>query len=197
MQKNLYEKTDFITCYISTYGVWLVSLVTEKIPNNLRLLMARRFENEKWDIKHMLEILKAELETKEKSIVTGSSFDDTFEKNHSTSALQQNSKKFTKKPCFFCHRNNHASNRCLKISESSARKSFVKDNKLCFLCLENGHSVKSCSLAYSCHKRKGNHNIAICTYSKDQDSLNTASATNLSNNPNNILLQTAFSCFKF
>ena len=53
----------------------------------------------------------------------------------------------------------------------------------------SGHSVKSCSLAYSCHKCKGNHNITICTYSRDQDSPNTAPATILSNNEYNILLQ--------
>ena len=70
------------------------------------------------------------------------------------------------------------------------RKLFVKDNKPCFISLGKGHSVISCSLAYSCHGCKGNHNIAICTYSKDQDSLNTSSATNLLNNSNNILFQT-------
>ena len=82
--------------------------------------MAKKFRNEKWDIKEMLAILKEELEPKERSIAVGSSFHDTFEKNHSTSALQQNSKKFTKKPCVFYHRNNHASNKCLKISKPSA-----------------------------------------------------------------------------
>ena len=153
--------------------------------------MARKFRNEKWDIKEMLAILKEELEPKERLIAVGRSFDDTFEKNHSTSALQQNSKKFTKKPCVFHHRNNHASNKCLKISKPSARKLFIKYIKLCFLYLEKGHSVKSCSLAYSCHKCKGNHNIAICAYPKDPDSLNTTSAKNLSNNSSNILLQTA------
>ena len=47
----------------------------------------------------MLEILKEALEVKERSIAVGNSFDDIFEKNHSTSALQKNSKKITKKPC--------------------------------------------------------------------------------------------------
>ena len=55
--------------------------------------------------------------------------------------------------------------------------------------LGKGNSVKSCRLAYSCNKCKGNCNIGIRTYPKD--SLNTASATNLSSNSNNILLQTA------
>lgn len=57
--------------------------------------------------------------------------------------------------------------------------------------LEKWHSVRPCSFAYSCHKRKRNHNTGICTNSRDQDSFDTTSATNLSNNPNKILLQTA------
>ena len=163
---------------ISTYGVLLVPLVTEKLPNYLRLLMARKFKNDKWEIKEMLEILKEELVAKERSIAVGSSFYDSCDKEHSTSALHQHTKKFTKKPCVFCNKNNHNSNRCLKISEPSARKTFVKKNKLCFLCLERGHSVKSCSLSYTCHKCKGNPNVAICTYSKEQ----YTAATNLSSN---------------
>lgn len=112
-------------------------------------------------------------------------------KKHSTSASQQSSKKITKKPCICCAKNSHDSNRCLKISEPSARKLFVKKNKLCFLCLKTRTSVKPYSLAYFCHKCKGNHNIAIFTYYREQKSFNTASGTILSRNPNNVLLQTA------
>ena len=39
----------------------------------------------------MLKVLKEELEAKERSIAVGIFFDDTFEKNNSTSALQHNS----------------------------------------------------------------------------------------------------------
>lgn len=92
--------------------------------------MARKFRTKKWDIKEMLEILKEKLKAKETSMTVGISVDDTFEKNHSTSALQLSSKISTKNPCVFCHKNNHVSNRCLKISEPSARKLFVKDDKL-------------------------------------------------------------------
>ena len=112
-------------------------------------------------------------------------------KKHSTSASQQNSKKIDKKPCVFCAKNSYDWNRCLKISEPSARKLFVKNNKLCFLCLKTRTSVKPYSLAYFCHKCKVNHNIAICTYYREQKSFNTASGTILSSNPNNVLLQTA------
>lgn len=63
-------------------------LVTEKLPNYLRLLMARKFKNEKWENKEMLEILKDYLEDIKILITVGSFFNNTFEKNHSTSALQ-------------------------------------------------------------------------------------------------------------
>ena len=139
----------------------------------------------------MLEILKEELEAKIDRSLLEVLLMILLRKTILLWLCSKTAKNLHKKPCVFCHKNNHASNRCLKISEPSARKLFLKDNKLCFLCLEKEHSVKSCSLAYSCHKCKGNHNIAICTYFKNQDSLNTASATILSTNSNNILLQTA------
>ena len=50
--------------------------------------MARKFKNKKWENKEMLEILKDYLEDKKIPITVGSSFNNTFEKNHSTSALQ-------------------------------------------------------------------------------------------------------------
>ena len=50
--------------------------------------MARKFKNRKWENKEMLEILKDYLEDKKIAITVGSFFNNTFEKNHSTSALQ-------------------------------------------------------------------------------------------------------------
>ena len=50
--------------------------------------MARKFKNEKWENKEMLEILKDYLEDIKILITVGSFFNNTFEKNHSTSALQ-------------------------------------------------------------------------------------------------------------
>ena len=89
---------------ISTYGALLVALVTEKLPNNLRLLMVRKLRTEKWDIKEMLEILEEGLEAKERSIAFGSSFDDTFEKNHSTSAFNKTGKNLLKNHVFLVTR---------------------------------------------------------------------------------------------
>ena len=97
-----------------------------------------------------------------------------------------------------CNKNNHTFNKCLKTSESIARKEIAKKKRLCFLWLEKGHSTVLCKLKYYCNKCGGKNRIAICSFSKDKTNLSqpvsTADAktfTIFSSNKNNILLQTA------
>ena len=157
----------------SCYGSLLVPLVNEKLPNELRVNIAKSFANDIWDIDIMINFLKKEVEAKPK--------------------VQH---------CVFCDKNNHSSNRCFKITDMEARKDLVKQKKLCFVCLEKGHAAYSCTLKnYSCKKCHGKHNIAICTFSKQntqkhfpstEERSETPSATsNISTNKNNVLLPTA------
>ena len=79
----------------------------------------------------------------------------------------------------------------------------MKQKRLCFVCLEKGNSAGTCKLKYVCNKCNGKHNIAICTFSKDKANIPknenaqnnaqdlTTTTTNVSNNKNNVLLQTA------
>ena len=94
----------------------------------------------------MLEILKEELEAKIDRSLLEVLLMILLRKTILLRLCSKTAKNLHKKPCVFCHKNNHASNRCLKISEPSARKLFLKDNKLCFLCLEKEHSVKYVAL---------------------------------------------------
>ena len=99
------------------------------------------------------------MEAKERSFTIGACFNDCNEIdemfNFYSSALFSQDKNFSKHRCVFCNKNNHASNKCLKISEPIARKEIVKQKRLCFLCLEKGHSALSCKLKYSCSKCGG------------------------------------------
>ena len=65
-----------------SYGQLLVPLLNEKLPNDLRLRIAREFENEVWLLDDMLGISKKEVERKERSILVGTPFDEKlFDKN--------------------------------------------------------------------------------------------------------------------
>ena len=97
--------------------------------------------------------------------------------------------------CVFCG-SEHSSNRCLLISETSARKKLIKQKGLYFMCLKAGHLANTCSEKYSCQKCHGRHNIAICTFPKPaanpvNNNSQLSSSSNLSKNKNNVLLQTA------
>ena len=52
----------------SGYGALLVPLLIEKLPFNLRQSIAKKFENDIWELQEMLKILKGGLESKEHSI---------------------------------------------------------------------------------------------------------------------------------
>ena len=46
----------------SGYGALLVPLLIEKLPLNLRQSIAKKFENDIWELPEMLKILKDDLE---------------------------------------------------------------------------------------------------------------------------------------
>ena len=52
----------------ASYGALLIPVLTEKIPSDLRLIIARKFDNDIWDLETMLECFKSELHAKEKKM---------------------------------------------------------------------------------------------------------------------------------
>ena len=89
----------------STYGSLLVPLLNEKLSPDLRLRLSRNFENEVWILDNMLEMLKLEVEAKERSltIAKGSNFNNDRPPFHqpdfTTLAL---SNLVARKKCVYC-----------------------------------------------------------------------------------------------
>ena len=53
-----------------TYGSLLVPLINEKLPNDMKLLIARQFNSVVWSLSKMLQYLKKETEAKERATLT-------------------------------------------------------------------------------------------------------------------------------
>ena len=49
----------------SSYGTILVLLINDKLPDNLRISVAKNFENEVWDIEGLIYFLRKKVEAKE------------------------------------------------------------------------------------------------------------------------------------
>ena len=72
-----------------------MSLINEKLPTDIRVILARKFKSEVWDLNEIIEVLKLEIEAKELSVSVSTSFVDKQE-NEFSSALYSNHKSFVK-----------------------------------------------------------------------------------------------------
>ena len=64
---------------LNTYGSLLITLLTEKLPDDLRLQIARKFDKDKWELPEILNLLKKELEAKERSSIILSHTSDQYQ----------------------------------------------------------------------------------------------------------------------
>ena len=112
-------------------------LINEKLPTEMRLLIAQKFDNELWGLSEMLRVLKHEIETKERSVSVGVPSFERHERkankeNYSTcglnSSLQRGEK--NKKVFVFCNSKQHPPWRCSKYTYPSYKREFLKRNGL-------------------------------------------------------------------
>ena len=103
----------------SSYGSLLVPLLNEKLPNDLRVVIARNFENNIWTLDEMLNLLKTEIQAKELSLSVITSNDDKsanryqVSENLYTAAALRVHNNFKRK-YEFCNLKSHLSSKCLK-----------------------------------------------------------------------------------
>ena len=90
--RKLYEKVESSVRNLKTldvdprsYGTFLVPLINAKLPNELRLLISRKFENEVWLLSDLLKHLKIEIEAKERSVSLGHFYTERVESNRDNS----------------------------------------------------------------------------------------------------------------
>ena len=66
-----------------------IHLSNAKLPNELRLLISRKFENEVWLLSDLLNHLKIEIEAKERSVSLGHFCTERVESNRKVIDLQR------------------------------------------------------------------------------------------------------------
>ena len=159
----------------ASYGALLIPVLTEKIPSDLRLIIARKFDNDIWDLETMLECFKSELHAKEKKMSI------TIYLLRLLSARRQ-------RVCVFIVREVHSPSKCAKVTDVNARRSLLRKYARCFISLKQGHVSKNCKSSYKCFKCQNRHHISIC---EDDNKNGDQTIITFTDVNNNILLQTA------
>ena len=152
----------------SSYGSLLSSIIMNKLPQDLRLVVSREIKDDEWQLDRILLVLENELEARERAVVRNvtQSAGETkpFTRNQprikpTTAALLT---KASGPTCTFC-KLNHASNSCTTVTNAAARKEILLKQGRCFVCLRRSHISHNCPSRIKCFKCGGRHHVSICT----------------------------------
>ena len=186
------------------YGSLLIPIIMSKLPNEVRLRIARETKEEVWKIGDLLQVIQAEVEAREASenikvnparqAVPGQRFSNN--PGATASSLFSGSGKIQ---CVYCGKD-HFSASCSKISNISDRKDILLKAGRCFNCLRTNHKSRDCSNPKNCRFCHRRHHQSICEVHAEKPAHNpepnpeSNSVTNTTNSLKGkctILLQTA------
>ena len=117
------------------YGPILNSIIMAKLTRSIRLDISMQMPVGKWDVIKLMDVFKRELVARERC----ERFENISvqEDNHREMTLSSTLYSDTTNEilCTYCKKN-HPSNHCDIVTDTAARKSFLRDRNMCFLCFK-------------------------------------------------------------
>ena len=120
---------------INSYGTLLITLILERIPSELKVIISRRFKDDVWDLFNLSEIFKEELFARERTEANDNT-ENSFEgenlftaqtlANHSCKSNHFNKSEREKQVWVYCQRKNHISTRFVNVKNVETRKKYLE-----------------------------------------------------------------------
>lgn len=156
---------------ITGYGCVLIPILKAKLPDDLNIIIARKFGDDIWTLEQLMKYFHGELRAQENCGLSDQSASHGRRQQSSpytASGLLTESDSVSKL-CVFCDKGMHNSSKCRTVTNSASRWEIIKQKGLCFICLGAGHKARSCKTKYSCRICQKRHNVALCTYENKND----------------------------
>ena len=166
-----------------SYRSFLVPILLSKLPEDIKLVVSRQVEGENWKLDKLLEILKIEVEARERCafmnvdnpvaksglIVSSPEFFPYSRKFTSRGKYQASaSALFTSsnatKSTTYClfRKQGHYPADCQIVTNLSERRNILKKLGRCFNCMRKGHISRQCDTSIKCNFCKDKHHAALC-----------------------------------
>lgn len=149
-----------------SYGGLLTSILMNKLPSEIRLIISRELTEEKWDSEKLMKIVDREVDARERSATSRSSNPSFLPKKPLPKGLPTAAALMTSNSgpvrCAFCERG-HISSSCVVVTDVNARKEALRKNGRCYVCLRKGHISRDCRSSGSCSKCRGRHHVTVCS----------------------------------
>ena len=167
------------------YGGLLIPVVMSKLPNEIRVRIARETTSAVWKIEELMDVIKREVE----AIEVSENVKITDDRNQKRPPAPPPKPRLptagtffgaTSKPeanvpkCVYCS-GRHYSASCDKVTDINARRDILRRDKRCFMCLKRGHLVEHCDK--SCRICKRRHHQSICQEKSPRDPPNSYTPT--------------------
>ena len=143
------------------YGSLLLLIIMAKLPDEIRIQVARNTSQEVWDIDSLIHLIQSEIDAREMSGKIKAATEQVKRPSSSKTSLSTAGTFFgapsntqsTVPKCVYCTER-HFSASCRKVTDIDARKDILRRDKRCFMCLKRGHLVDQCDK--SCRNCKRN-----------------------------------------
>ena len=161
--RGLYDQVEFqvrslksLEVPVDSYGNLLSSLLMNRLPHELRLIINRGIGDDEWNIDDLMGIVEKEISARERA--SGPSHDQRGPQLHTAAALLANE---GQPKCSYC-RQGHTSSSCTAVTDINQRKVILKRTGRCFVCLRRHHLSRDCRSPVKCTHCNGHHHTSIC-----------------------------------
>lgn len=147
------------------YGTVLVNVLLKRLPEDIQLFVSRKMaekdDGSDWKLPQLLEILKVEIEAREKCSHGKREPKRNTGAHYATAATLTTGVK-NKPKCTFCQ-GEHGTVDCRVVTSVQERRNILRKSGRCFLCIRRaGHLAKDCDASIKCFACKGRHHVALC-----------------------------------
>ena len=177
----------------STYGCLLIPILNERIPDELRVIISRKFGSNVWTLDTMLAYLNEELQANERCVslkrLRVSDDEEEGSKQYTASQLYAGTNN-GKLRCVYCFQD-HPASKCRTVTNVESMITILRKHPRCFICLQSGHISRNCQSSYLCKLCNLRHHISICKKQHEDAASEGSNVNHTGVNVSNILLQTA------
>ena len=157
-----------------SYGSLLSSIIMNKLPQELRLIVSREVKEEEWQLDELMKIVDTEIKARERAS-NGSSRPTRVPNRDIPTATALVSNDSVVPKCSYC-RQSHSSNSCRTVTDPAERKHILRKTGRCYVCLRKHHTSRECHSTLRCNNCTGRHHVSICTGFRAQHSPRIPSA---------------------